>query len=976
MIFAFSQRWHEIEPLIDQLFDVPAHERADWLRAHCTDPTLRVLVEQALDHAPGVAALERGIGQWLPTLDDSLPAIPGYRVLRFVGAGGMASVFEAERELPGGPQKVALKLLRIDVHDADERRRFLREQHILARLQHPHVAQLLDAGFSPTGTPFLALEFVAGDDLVSHATSRGLATRERLALFIDVCSAVEHAHRSLIVHRDIKPSNVLVGADGGVKLVDFGIAKLLTGDGDRTRTEARRLTRSYAAPEQLTGDVATTAIDVYALGVLLAELLGGQHPHRADARAKDFVFDDDALRHALGIDLHAIVHQATQPDPSRRYASVEALSADIQRYLDGMPLQARADTLAYRALTFTRRHAIGVSAGAVIAVLLATTTIVGLHEARRAGHAAREVRAHAVAAESEAQRADALKTFMEGLFDSSAHGTEANETAEELLARGRERAERDFATQPALRAEILALVGDLDRRSGHPERAWQPLEEAATLARSQFGATDRRTLHIEYLLAKEADELGRVREATARLQGAIDAFEQGPNRDSPEEVQALAWLAGLDERAGESRKAIDLGEKDLALARRILPQDSEALTEAVLNLGWIYQDAGRSDRAEPLLREALRRKRTHLGARHAEVADSITILVSALTKLGQYGESEQLMRDALDIDAHAYTHPNAHTAWHLNDLGGVYTLEGKFLQAEAFYTKSMAVDEALKPASRLNEAISIGNIAKLRFRQGAYADAEAGMRDAIDRKQRLLGADYADNGRSYDRAVLAEVLVARGNLGEARSLVESALAEARRRHRDAHPDTAFALTVNAELAAASGDAQHAAVFAAQAVAMYAALADESSEKSIRARLLYGDLLQGLGRNDEAARHLDTALAAASTTVPTSTALLARLQADVARVDATLGDHATSERLRAEASTLLADIPDGPNIDRDMAKHLLAAASAQGHDAPPTGPTPGRRCQAHHQGNGEDGGFRRCTMCRGIPSRGQRATEQR
>jgi len=932
MIFAFSQRWQEIEPLIDQLFDVPVAERAEWLRTHCTDPTLRRLVEQALDNAPGVAALERGIGQWLPTLDDALPTIPGYRVLRFVGAGGMASVFEAERELPGGPQKVALKLLRIDVHDADERRRFLREQHILARLQHPHIAQLLDAGFSPTGTPFLALEFVAGEDIVSHAARQNLSMRACLALFIDVCSAVDHAHRSLIVHRDLKPSNVLVGADGGIKLVDFGIAKLLTGDIEHTRTEARRLTRSYAAPEQLTGDVATTAIDVYSLGVLLAELLCGRHPYRTDdhASAKDVTFDDDALRRTLGIDLHAIVQQATRAEPSRRYASVAALGADIQRYLDGMPLQARPDTLAYRALTFVRRHALGVSLGAVIAVLLATATIVGLYEARRAGHAAQEARAQATAAESEAQRADALKTFMEGLFDSSAHGTEANETAEELLARGRERAERDFAMQPALRAEILALVGDLDRRSGHPERAWQPLEEAATLAKSQFGATDRRTLHIEYLLAKEADELGRVREATARLQGAIDAFDTGPNRDSPEEVQALAWLAGLDERAGESRKAIDLGEKDVALARRILPSDSEALTEAVLNLGWIYQDAGRSDRAEPLLREALARKRMQLGARHADVADTIAILVSALTKLGQYRESEQLMRDALEIDANAYTHPNAHTAWHLNDLGGVFTLEGKFPEAEAFYTKSIAVDEALKPASALNEAVSIGNIAKIRFRQGTYTDAEAGMRDAIDRKQRLLGADYADNGRSYDRAVLAEILIARGQLDEARTLIDGALAEAHRRHHDAHPDTAFALTVDAELMAASRATEHAALLAGQAVAMYAAMADQSSEKSVRARLLYGDILQSLGRNEEAARHLDTALDAANTTVPKSAALIAHLGADMARVDTALGDKTSADRLRAEARTSLADTPAGPNTDRDAAVRLLAGAPPVNH----------------------------------------------
>ncbi|MDR3446384.1 MULTISPECIES: serine/threonine-protein kinase [unclassified Dyella] len=928
---AFAERWHEIEPLIDQLFDVPAHERIEWLRKHCNDTTLRALVAQALDNASGVEALERGMEQWLPTLADesadALPTIDGYRVLRFVGAGGMASVFEAERELPGGPQTVALKLLRIDVHDADERRRFLREQRILARLQHPHIAQLLDAGFSPSGTPFLALEFVAGDDLMSHCALRSLSQRERLRLFLDVCSAVDHAHRNLIVHRDLKPNNVLVGADGCVKLVDFGIAKLLTGDGERTRTEARRLTRSYAAPEQLAGDAATTAIDVYALGVLLAELLGDQQPHRNDdAHAKASVFDDEALRRTLGVDLHAMVQEATRADPARRYASAAAFGADIQRYLEGKPLQARTDTLAYRALTFAKRHTLAVSIGIVTATLLAGATVIGLHEARLARQSARDAHAQAVTAFGEAQRADALKTFMEELFDSATHGTESNETAEELLARGRERADRDFSMQPALRAEILALVGDLERRSGHPERAWQPLEEAATLANAQFGATDQRTMHIEYLLAKEADELGRVREATARLQHAIDAFETGPERDSPEAVQALAWLAGLDERIGESAKAITLGEQDVALARRILPSDSEALTEAVLNLGWIFGDAGQPERAEPLLREALARKRNHLGAQHADVADTMTLLTAALTKLGRYGESEQLMRDALTIDASAYTHPNAHTAWHLNDLAAVYMQEGKLDEALAFYTKSIAVDQALKPASVPTEAISISNIAKLRFRQGAYAEAEAGMRDAIARRQRLLGVDYIDNGRGYDRTYLAEMLIACGRFDEARAEADGALAEARHRYRDAHPDTAFALTAKAELLAATGDYEHAVAFGAQAVEIYTALDDERSEKAIRARIVYADALQELGRDREAAVQLDDALSAAHSNVPNTSVLVARIEADLAHVDAALGDKTSAENLRADARVMLANAEAGPNTDRETATHLLAATT--------------------------------------------------
>jgi serine/threonine protein kinase len=930
MIFDFTQRWHEIEPLIDRLFEVPVAGRPEWLRRHCEDPTLRALVVQALDNAPGIEALERGMTQWLPVLADSppdmLPVISGYRVLRFVGAGGMASVFEAERDLPGGPQTVALKLLRIDVHDVDERRRFLREQRILARLQHPHIAQLLDAGFSPTGTPFLALEFVSGEDIARHCERRGLGIRERLALFIDVSAAVEHAHRSLIVHCDLKPSNVLVGADGCVKLVDFGIAKLLTGEGEQTRTEARRLTRSYAAPEQFAGDAATTAIDVYALGVLLTELLCGLQPRRVDecTDANAPAFDDEVLRRKLGVDLHAIVQKATRPDPIRRYASVAALREDIERYLDGRPLQARADTFAYRLFTLAKRHRLAVSAGIVVAVILASATAVGLYEARLARRAAQEANSQTLTAEGEAKRADALKMFLEGLFDSGSDGTEANETAEDLLAHGRERADRDFAKQPALRVEILALVGDLERRSGHADHAQQPLEEAAALAKMQFGVTDRRTLHVEYLLAKEADELGRVRDATLRLQGAIEAFESGPNRDSPEEVQALAWLAGLDERIGESAKAIDIGNKALALARRVLPNDSDALTEAVLNLGWILMDAGHPGGAEPLLREALARKRSRFGNHHADVADAMTILTSALAQLGRYGEGEQLMHDALDIDASAYTRPNVHVSWHLNDLAIVLALEGKLGEASAFYAKAIAVDQALAPAATLSEAVSLGNLARIRFRQGAYAESEADVRDAINRKQRLLGADYGDNGRGYDRASLAEILTARGRFQEARIFADSALADAQQRHRNAHPDVAFALTVEAELMAASGATERAAAFAGGAVAMYAALADQESEKAIRARLLSGEILQSLGRNSEAKLQLKSALAAADTITPDAAALVAHAEADLARVDASLGDHAAAGQLRIEAKASIAEIEAGPNAERDATIRLLAS----------------------------------------------------
>jgi tetratricopeptide (TPR) repeat protein len=928
MMTAISERWLEIEPLIDRLFDIPAAERGEWLRTHCVDVGVRALVAQALDDAPGVQSLERGMAQWLPALvddlDDPLPLIPGYRVVRFVGAGGMASVFEAQRELPGGPQTVALKLLRLDVHDADERRGFLREQAILARLQHPHVAQLLDAGFSPTGTLFLALEFVAGYNLVEHCERHALGTRDRLALFMDACAAVEHAHRNLIVHRDLKPSNVLVGAEGCVKLVDFGIAKLLTGEAEATRTQARRMTRAYAAPEQFAGDAATTSIDVYSLGVLLAELLGGQRTHRA-GNALDVntpPFDGEALRRTLGADLHAIVQEATRPDPLRRYPGVAVLRDDIQRYLEGRPLQARADRIGVRVCKFVKRHALAVSAGVGVATLLAASTAIGLHEASLARAAATQTRAQALAVEDEARRAEALKSFLEGLFGNADRGTAANDTAELLLAQGRERVDRDFAMQPALHVEILALIGDLERRSGYPDRAQVPLEQAATLAKAQFGVTDRRTLHIEYLLAKEGDELGRVREATARLQGAIDAFESGPNRDSPDEVPALAWLAGLDERRGQSTRAIALGERAVALARAG-PDVGDALTEAVTNLGWIQMAAGHPTRAEPLLREALARARGRLGDRHPDVADAMTLLAEALRQLGRLGESEQLLLAALDIDGQANARPNSHAAWRLNDLANVNAVEGRFEQAQATYAKALGLNRTLAPAANLGETVSLGNLARLRFRQGAYAEAEAGMRGAIQRNEHLLGVDYEDNGRSYDRACLAEILVARGHLDAAREIADDALAEARTSHPEANPDIAFALTVDARLMAARGDWERASALAGSAVAMDASLDDQGSERAIRARLLFGEILHKLGRDGEARPQLNGALAAADAMTPAPPALVAHISGELAHVAASLGDTAAAARMRELAQASLVGVAQGRNAERNEVLRLLA-----------------------------------------------------
>ncbi|HEX6833910.1 MAG TPA: tetratricopeptide repeat protein, partial [Rudaea sp.] len=318
-----------------------------------------------------------------------------------------------------------------------------------------------------------------------------------------------------------------------------------------------------------------------------------------------------------------------------------------------------------------------------------------------------------------------------------------------------------------------------------------------------------------------------------------------------------------------------------ALARD-LPEDSPARTEAALNLGWIEYDAGRADRAEPLLREALARQRHALGEQHPVVADALAILASAELRLGRCDESKRLLRAALAIDAAVYSHPHPHTAWHLNDLANTFALAGRLDEAAATYARSIAMDEALAPASALNEAVSIGNLARLHHSQGNDASAEAGLRDAIARKRALLGSDYADNGRSRDLSSLGEILIARRNFSEAQRIIDEALNDARDRHPSAHPDIGFASMASAELLAATNAPADAASRASEAVSIFDALADTTSENAIRSHLVLGEILLGLHRNDEAQAQFSIALASAQVGSPRSI-LLARARNDLMRI---------------------------------------------------------------------------------------------
>jgi eukaryotic-like serine/threonine-protein kinase len=443
-----------------------------------------------------------------------------YRVLRELGRGGMGSVWLAERADGLFARSVALKLVHAHLAGPTLTERFARERAILAGLNHPHIARLLDAGYADDGQPYLAIDYVEGTPLTAYCDAHRLSLADRIRLVVQVLSAIQHAHRNLVIHRDLKPSNILVTLDGDVRLLDFGIAKLMQ-DGQTRETEltelgGRALTPDYASPEQIAGQPLTTASDVYALGVILYELLCGNRPYRLkrDSRgaleeailtveatrpSQSAITDDIArarattvgkLRQALAGDLDTITAKALKKDPAERYGSAEAFMQDLQRFVAGEPVQARPDSAWYRLRKFVGRNRIGVGVATVTGVALVAATGVSLWQAQVA-------REQAVAAKREAKRAQAVQEFLVDIFransDTQDDPIKARQTtARELLDIGARRLGEKLKNAPEVQVEVADTLADMYQQLGLDDETADLLVQEIKVQKQLYGATDRR----------------------------------------------------------------------------------------------------------------------------------------------------------------------------------------------------------------------------------------------------------------------------------------------------------------------------------------------------------------------------------------------------------------------------------------------------------------------------------------------------
>ncbi len=798
-----ATRWSQIESIFEAALDLPTDERGTYVRRASEGDTaleadvLSLLQADAqpqslldgrpLDALPDVTAAD------LLAEPEAARHVGPYRIVEEVGRGGMGAVYRAERADGAFEQTVALKLVKRGMDSDAVLQRFRAERQILARLDHPGIARVLDGGLDDDGRPWLAMEFVDGDPITDYADRNELSVHARTLLFQQVCEAVGYAHRQLVVHRDLKPSNVLVTPEGRVKLLDFGIAKVLAGDDDEPLTVLTGpgqlvLTPEYAAPEQVAGGQITTATDVYALGVILYELLAGRRPYAFDARTPTVIdhvvrtvqpprpstvvaehppttgVSADRLRRQLVGDLDTICLTALRKEPDRRYTSVEAFADDLHRHRDGLPVLARPDTAGYRARKFVRRHRIGLAA--TVASVAAVGLVAALAFAR--------VSAERDTARIEAAKAEAAVGFLTDLFVESdpANARGVDITARELLGSAAERIESDLSGQPEVQAQLFHVTGTVYKSLEALDAAEPLLMRALALRRQLHGPDHPDVAETLVQVGLLHERLGRYAEAAETNAEAVRILREHPETPPLLLANALHGLAfahlrlrRLPEAEREIREALDI-------KRRLFGERHAEIAYSLNILGDVLTMRHRYDEAIATHQEALATRRALLGADHLHVAFSLHNLAATYRDMERYPEAEQAYREALAVWRANYPTDNQEIANTLSQLGFAVGMQGRYAEADSLYRASLSILDALFDGPHPHKASVRIRQGDVLAAEGRLAEAEAFYRQGRDIRAGAMGGE--DPITSMWQVTLARLVGRQGRLGEADSLLRDA----------------------------------------------------------------------------------------------------------------------------------------------------------------------------------------------------------
>jgi serine/threonine-protein kinase len=800
-------RRERVDALFDAALDLPPEARAAWLDERCAgEPNLRAEVDALLDLASAPApVLDEACGpDLLPALlgdaargldrQDTGDVIGAWRIVRLLGRGGMGSVFLVERADGQFTQTAALKLVRAGLDTDAITRRFERERQIVASLQHPGIARLLDGGRTPDGRPYFVMEYVEGQPIDRYCDARRLTIEERLALFERVCLAVQHAHTRLVVHRDVKPSNIVVTADGDVKLLDFGIARILEpsggGAGESLDVAASLLTPDYASPEQVRGDPVATSSDVYQLGLLLYELLTGGRAQRVQGRSpgelaravceavpprpsERIAEADEAtcaarrsgrapLVRLLRGDLDTIVGCALRKEAQRRYASVAELVEDLHRFARGLPIRARGDGLAYRAGRFVSRHRVGLAATAAVLVTIALVLPMAMNQRLRAAR--------------ERQHAQQVENMLAQLFTfPSPRRQPRAPSAGDMADHATRLVRRELGTQPVSQARLLTLLGDVHAALGRYDAAIDVLEDARAIREREFGPESLEVAQTLLTLGQSLHYAGRYDESEPPLRRVVAIRQRVLGPSHPDTQAAVLELGDLLHTRGHLTAAEQM-LRELIGELEASATHPESLPRALRDHGNVLRDRGDLAGSEVRYRHALRALREAGGDVGGQLAITEVYFARLLVKRRAFDEADALLARSLHALRLLYEGDHPITAFALQNLGYLRTEQGRYAEAAQRFDEAQRVALAWLGTEHPLVARIGADQAELLRRQERHDEA-------IDLARRTL-AHFDRLGLARHPAAidthwtLGESLLATGRPAEAAAVIRDGIAAA------------------------------------------------------------------------------------------------------------------------------------------------------------------------------------------------------
>jgi len=829
-------RWEKIQSLFEKALELESSERESYLKSACDDDkelfdeVISLLHADEKQHSIFAGSAADYIAVDDANLDGKI--FGNYRAVKQIGSGGMGSVYLAERADGVFEQKVALKIVKPGMNSHEIITRFEEERQILARLQHPNIARLLDGGISELGLPYFTMEYVEGKPITAFCDEKNLTIEQRLELFKKVCEAVLYAHQNLVIHRDIKPNNILVQEDGTVKLLDFGIAKVFEEEEEEkfvTRTGMRVMTPEYASPEQVRGEPVSTATDIYSLGLILYQLLTGCPPYEVtstsalemeriicltepqkpstmitkifssapDSKQKaspDFISRKrkttiPKLKKRISGDLDNICLMAIRKEPERRYSSIAQFITDIDSHLNELPVSARKSTAGYRTKKFIQRHKVGVVVATISVILIAiVTTFYTIQLAEERDRA-----------QLEAEKSKKVSEFLAGIFEVSDPEQSKGEsiTARELLDNGVKRIESELSDQPEVLANMLGVTGNVYKSLGLYDNALVLLQRAYSINDSLLGNNSPET-------AKSINDLANLNFAMGDYESAIkkfkEAIEQRKNiygEESLEAAESMNDLAMVLREEGDYDQSEKLLSASLAIRNKLLSSESMEVAQSLNNLALLKEDMGEFEKAKKLLEEALQKKEKIYGKIHPSVTETMGNLAFLLQQMGEYEEASKLFNETVEIDKKLFGDLHPVVSTDLYNLASNTALMGDLNAAEKLYEEVLKLDKELLGEEHPYIALDLNNLAGIYSDKGDYEKAENLYKESLNLNKKIYGSDHPEVATSLSNLGVMYNRWRKYDLAE--PLLKSALDMRIKLLGEKHPNTVTSMNIYASL---------------------------------------------------------------------------------------------------------------------------------------------------------------------------------